>query len=49
MCYTVYGKTFEGENFRSFLTNHESFPLESLAVYSTLWHGPDAPQKFPSE
>ena len=33
--YTVYGKTFEGENFRGFLANHESFPLESLAVYST--------------
>ena len=35
---TVYGKTFEGENFcgfRSFLANRESFPLESFAVYST--------------
>ena len=35
---TVYGKTFEGENFRGFrgfLANHESFPLESFAVYST--------------
>ena len=28
--YTVYGKTFEGENFRGFLANRESFPLESL-------------------
>ena len=35
---TVYGKTFEGENFRGFhgfLANRESFPLESFAVYST--------------
>ena len=32
--YTVYGKTFEGENFRGFLANRESFPLESFAVYS---------------
>ena len=35
---TVYGKTFEGENFhgfRGFLANRKSFPLESLAVYST--------------
>ena len=36
--HTVYGKTFEGENFRGFrgaLANRESFPLESFAVYST--------------
>ena len=39
--YTVYGKTFEGGNFHGFhgfhgfLANCESFPLESLAVYST--------------
>ena len=35
---TVYGKTFEGGNFRGFhgfLANRESFPLESFAVYST--------------
>ena len=35
--YTVYGKTFEGENFRGFrgfVANRESFPLESFAVYS---------------
>ena len=32
---TVYGKTFEGENFRGFVANRESFPLESFAVYST--------------
>ena len=35
---TVYGKIFEGENFRSFrsfLANRESFPGESFAVYST--------------
>ena len=32
---TVYGKTFERENFCGFLANRESFPLESLAVYST--------------
>ena len=35
---TVYGKTFEGENFhgfRGFLANCESFPFESFAVYST--------------
>ena len=32
---TVYGKTFEGENFCGFLANRKSFPLESLAVYST--------------
>ena len=35
---TVYGKTFEWENFRGFhgfLADRESFPLESLAVYST--------------
>ena len=35
---TVYGKTFEGENFRGFrgfLGNRKSFPLESFAVYST--------------
>ena len=32
---TVYGKTFEGENFCGFLANRESFPLESFAVYST--------------
>ena len=31
----VYGKTFEGENFRGFLANRESFPLESFAVYSS--------------
>ena len=46
--HTVYGKTFKGENFHGFLANCESFPLESLAVYSTQWHGPDAPQKFTS-
>ena len=37
IAYTVYGKTFEGENFRGFrgfLANRESFPLESFAVYS---------------
>ena len=33
--YTVYGKTFKGENFHGFLANCESFPLESLAVFST--------------
>ena len=35
---TVYGKTFEWENFhdfRGFLANRKSFPLESLAVYGT--------------
>ena len=35
---TVYGKTFEGGNFRGFhgfSANRESFPLESFAVYST--------------
>ena len=35
---TVYGKTFEGENFHSFhgfSANRESFPLESFAVQST--------------
>ena len=32
---TVYGKTFKGENFRSFSADRESFPIESLAVYST--------------
>ena len=35
---TVYGKTFEEENFSGFrgvLANRESFPLESFAVYST--------------
>ena len=38
MLYTVYGKTFERENFRGFrgfLANRESFPLELFAVYST--------------
>ena len=37
-CNTVYGKTFEGENFRGFrdfVANRESFPLELFAVYST--------------
>ena len=36
--YTVYGKTFEGENFHGFhgfSANCESFPLESFAVYGT--------------
>ena len=49
---TVYGKTFEGENFRGFrgfLANRKSFPLESFPLYSTQWHGPDAPRKFSSE
>ena len=35
---TVYGKTFEWENFHgfhSFSANHESFPLELFPVYST--------------
>ena len=35
---TIYGKTFEGENFRGFhgfSANRKSFPLESFAVYST--------------
>ena len=35
---TVYGKTFEEENFcgfRGFLANCESFPLESFTVYCT--------------
>ena len=35
---TVYSKTFEWENFcsfRGFSADCESFPLESLAVYST--------------
>ena len=32
---TVYSKTFEWENFRGFSADHESFPFESLAVYST--------------
>ena len=35
---TVYGKTFEGENFCGFcdfLANRESFSHESFAVYST--------------
>ena len=35
---TVYGKTFEWENFCSFhgySADRKSFPLESLAVYST--------------
>ena len=35
--YTVYGKTFEGENFcgfRGFFANRESFPLKLFAVYS---------------
>ena len=41
---TVYGKTFERENFCSFLVNRESFPLESFAVYSMgLMH----PKNFP--
>ena len=31
----VYGKTFRGENFCGFSANRKSFPLESLAVYST--------------
>ena len=33
--YTVYGKTFEWENFHGFSADRESFPLESLAMYST--------------
>ena len=33
--HTVYGKTFEGENFHGFLANREGSPLESFAVYST--------------
>ena len=48
----IYGKTFKGENFRAFCgfsADHERFPLESLAVYSTQWPRPDAPQKFSSE
>ena len=35
---TVYGKTFEWENFcvfHGFSVDRESFPLESLAVYGT--------------
>ena len=30
MPYTVYGKTFEGENFRGFLANRESFPVNGV-------------------
>jgi len=51
-CNTVYGKTFEWENFRcfcSFLADRGSFPLESLAVYSKWWPRSDAPQKVSSE
>ena len=36
--HTVYGKTLEWEKFHifcSFSVDHESFPLGSLAVYST--------------
>ena len=35
---TIYGKTFKVENFHafcSFSADSESFPLESLSVYST--------------
>ena len=49
---TIYGKTFEWENFHDFhgvSADRESFPRESFAVYSTRWPRPDAPQKFFSE
>jgi len=47
--YILYmAKLWSGKNFIfcGFSVDHESFPLESLAVYSTWWPRPDAPHQW---